>query len=71
MKVITTSFFLLLIYPSNGQLLGGTQEVSDQKELQEFANKALAQLEKASNNINARKIIEVILRLISRYIYLL
>ena len=40
--------------------LGGVNEVSDLVERKSFANKALDQLEMASNNINARKIVEVI-----------
>ena len=55
---------LVLIYLTHGfdaqGLLGGVNEVSDSNERQDFANRALDQLEKASNDINARKIVEVI-----------
>ena len=55
---------LVLIYLIHGfdaqGLPGGVNEVSDSNERQDFANRALDQLEKASNDINARKIVEVI-----------
>ena len=61
MKIIAVPLFLSLIYMTNGLgALGGVNEVSDLVERKSFANKALDQLEKASNNINARKIVEVI-----------
>jgi hypothetical protein len=64
MKIIAISFFLSLIYQSNGlggtRLLGGVGEVSDLEERKTFANKALEQVERASNNINARKIVEIV-----------
>ena len=73
MKIIAIPLFLSLIYQSNGlegtRLLGGNQAVSDLQERQTFANKALEQLEKASNNINARKIVEVILNIMRTYHY--
>jgi cystatin-C len=54
---------LVLIYLIHGfdaqRLLGGVNEVSDSNERQDFANRALDQLEKASNDINARKIVEI------------
>jgi hypothetical protein len=64
MKLIAIPLCLSLIYQSNGlggtRLLGGVQEVNDFDERKTFANKALEQLEKASNNINARKIVEIV-----------
>ena len=64
MKFKVLKFVLVLIYlihDSDAQgLLGGVNEVSDSNERQDLANRALDQLEKASNDINARKIVEVI-----------
>ena len=64
MKFKVLQSILVSIYLVNGfdaqLLLGGVNEVSDSNERQDFANRALDQLEKASNDINARKIVEVI-----------
>ena len=64
MKFKVLQSILVSIYLVNGfdaqSLLGGVNEVSDSNERQDFANRALGQLEKASNDINARKIVEVI-----------
>ena len=64
MKFKVLHSVLVLIYLIHGfdaqRLLGGVNEVSDSNERQDFATRALDQLEKASNDINARKIVEVI-----------
>ena len=64
MKFKVLQSILVSIYLVHGfdaqSLLGGVNEVSDSNERQDFANRALDQLEKASNDINARKIVEVI-----------
>ena len=64
MKFKVLQYVVVLLYLIHGfdaqGLLGGVNEVSDSNERQDFANKALDQLEKASNDINARKIVEVI-----------
>ena len=59
LQTVLVSIYLIHGFDAQG-LLGGVNEVSDSNERQDFANKALDQLEKASNDINARKIVEVI-----------
>jgi len=61
MQILIISLFFTLICQLNAQqLLGGKQEVQDVKERRTWANKALNELEKASNSIFARKIVEIV-----------
>lgn len=59
-KVISVSvLFSLACLTCGVGLPGGVSVVTNKKERNEYATKALQQLEKSSNNVNARKIIKV------------
>ena len=63
MKILVFSFIFALILLFNElkteRIVGGVSEVDDLEQRKSYANKALVQLERASNSINARKIVEV------------
>ena len=59
MKAIFIAIVSTLICFSNGTRLGGTNEVTNPDDRTSYANKALEQLERSTNSINARKIVEV------------
>ena len=59
MKAIAFAIVSTLICFSNGSGLGGINEVTNSDDRSSYANKALEQLEKSTNSINARKIVEV------------
>merc|ERR1712088_712517 len=49
----------LICFANGTGLLGGANEVTNSEDRTSYANKALEQLERSSNSINARKIVEV------------
>ena len=63
----TNNFFLITfaLYSSSycvdgsGTVTGGVSEVENKKDRSYYASKALQELEKSSDNSNARKIVEV------------
>ena len=55
--ILIAGLFLSLIWQSN--CLGGIREVEDLAERTVLANKAFQELEKASNHLMARRIVEV------------
>ena len=59
MKAALIAFVSTLICFSNGTGLGGINEVTNPDDRTSYANKALEQLERSTNSINARKIVEV------------
>ena len=59
MKAALIAFVSTLICFSNGTGLGGVNEVTNPDDRTSYANKALEQLERSTNSINARKIVEV------------
>ena len=60
MKILVFCFVFALIFLFNElEAVGGVNEVEDVEQRKSYANKALVQLERASNSINARKIVEV------------
>ena len=60
MKAALIAFVATLICFANGTgLLGGANEVTNSEDRKSYANKALEQLERSTNSINARKIVEV------------
>jgi len=59
MKAALIAFVSTLICFSNGTGLGGVNEVTNPDDRTSYANKALEQLERSTNSINARKIVEI------------
>merc|ERR1719430_539938 len=60
-SILAVFVFLSLSYGINGSetMTGGVTEVTNEKDRDSYASKALEQLEKLSNNVNARKIIKI------------
>ena len=59
MKAALIAFVSALICLASGTRLGGVNEVTNSEDRTSYANKALEQLERSTNSINARKIVEV------------
>ena len=62
MKAALIAFVATLICFANSTGLGGVNEVTNSEDRTSYANKALEQLERSTNSINARKIVEVSFR---------
>ena len=59
-KIIFISVLISLVYFIDGTgMVGGVSQVTNDKDRNEYATKALQQLEKSSNNLHARKVIKV------------
>ena len=66
-KMDTNSFFFIIFslyslsyyVDGSGTFTGGVSEVKNEKDRSYYASKALQELEKSSDNSNARKIVEV------------
>merc|ERR1719430_100949 len=60
-SILAVFVFLSLSYGINGSetMTGGVTEVTNEKDRDSYASKALEQLEKLSNNVNARKIVKI------------
>ena len=54
----------------SGTVTGGVSEVENKKDRSYYASKALQELEKSSDNSNARKIVEVIKKFNNKSLYI-